>query len=432
MSLSTETSTEESYQKDLDALNKFVIDTDELEEMEQLLGGFNLFSVLGAENNELRHSNALAWFFDPTESHGLQDRFLRRWLMTVLHESNTKTSITPIDIDCLNLVSVEVQREWRHIDILLTLETTGKKDWVIAIENKVESTQRKNQLSDYRKLVEEHFDNGRYQHLFIFLTKNDEEPNDENYHCASYSQIHHVLSSYVSSSSLTIGDEPRVLINNYLRLLSEKFMNESEIADLALKIYQKHKRAIDIINAHKPDNLKLISDDLLTLLTERQEELGILMEPSTKSYIRFIPHSWNQAGNSHARGMAWTHCDRNIVLELNLRGSSPMLSVVSGHALDSWIDELWERSSEKPFSRKTRKERPKSWVTLHSIKSQIKLDSEDIETRSDIAEKIVNWIKKSLEKKENRDVISIIAEELPKLNELHTNKSNVTILGPIA
>ena len=56
---------ESTVQADYDALNELVVNCPELAEMESLMGGFNLFSVLGFEYGELRHSNALAWLFHP-------------------------------------------------------------------------------------------------------------------------------------------------------------------------------------------------------------------------------------------------------------------------------------------------------------------------------------------------------------------------------
>ena len=60
--------TDAALQADYNALNELVVNCPELAEVESLMGGFNLFSVLGFEYGELRHSNALAWLFDPSES----------------------------------------------------------------------------------------------------------------------------------------------------------------------------------------------------------------------------------------------------------------------------------------------------------------------------------------------------------------------------
>ena len=59
-------------------LTDLVMNCPELTELEAALSRFNIFRVLRADKHEIRHSNMLAWLFEPEESHGLGDRFLRR------------------------------------------------------------------------------------------------------------------------------------------------------------------------------------------------------------------------------------------------------------------------------------------------------------------------------------------------------------------
>jgi len=46
---------------DYNALNDLILNCPELERLESLLGGFNVFQVLGATQYEIRHSNMLGW-----------------------------------------------------------------------------------------------------------------------------------------------------------------------------------------------------------------------------------------------------------------------------------------------------------------------------------------------------------------------------------
>jgi PD-(D/E)XK nuclease superfamily len=77
----------------LHELNALVVSCPELRELEKLLGNFNIFRVLRFEHGEIRHSNVLSWLFDPDESHGLRDLFLRRWLMRVFHDVTERAHI---------------------------------------------------------------------------------------------------------------------------------------------------------------------------------------------------------------------------------------------------------------------------------------------------------------------------------------------------
>jgi PD-(D/E)XK nuclease superfamily len=108
------------------ALTDLVMNCPELVQLEALLSRFNIFRVLKAEHHEIRHSNMLAWLFDPDETHGLGDRFLRRFLMRVVHDAETGSIKrldlpSPIEIDSLDIEYVEVARESDNIDLLLVI-----------------------------------------------------------------------------------------------------------------------------------------------------------------------------------------------------------------------------------------------------------------------------------------------------------------------
>jgi Trp operon repressor len=133
------------------ALTRLVMDCPELTALEALLSRFNIFRVLRAARHEIRHSNMLAWLLTPDESHGLGDRFLRRWLMRVVHNADEDTRRdldlpSPIEIDALDLESVEVAREHDNIDLLIIVRVMNGDSWTICIENKVESALHSNQL----------------------------------------------------------------------------------------------------------------------------------------------------------------------------------------------------------------------------------------------------------------------------------------------
>lgn len=411
-------------QADYEALNHLILNCPELTELESMLGGFNVFQVLGATNQEIRHSNVLGWLLDPSESHGLDDTFLQRWLMRVLHESENRSGLTPIDIDCWNLHQVDVRREWKHIDVFLKLLMLDGSYWVVCIENKVGSRQHTNQLTRYRKAVENEFPDATH-HLFLFLTRDQEEPEDDAYLPASYTQIHRCLKEALQARRNAIGDEPRMLIENYLRLLEEHFMNESEIARLAAKIYQQHKRAFDIIYEQRPDNVQRLSDEIAAAVAQRADAMGIQMEPCSKQHIRFLPKEWDQPGNTH--GKAWGGTNRYIMAEIILRGRKPLLTFVSGYSPSEWIDALWERAQQPPFERmrKLKRERNPFWVALHNTRVPIILpDDEDENTTSDIPTQIADWLEAYLQLPEIREVIQIIADSLPELDSIQNRADN--------
>src|SRR5262245_21036307 len=85
------------------ALNELLVNCPDLGRLEGMLGGFNLFRVLKFEHGEIRHSNVLAWILDPSESHSLDETFLKKWLMRVIHDSrgHSVAPISAVDVDRL-------------------------------------------------------------------------------------------------------------------------------------------------------------------------------------------------------------------------------------------------------------------------------------------------------------------------------------------
>lgn len=412
-----------SLQDDLDALNELIVNCPDFDKLETLLGGFNIFQVLKFEHGEIRHSNVLAWIMDPSESHGLDATFLKKWLMRVIHESSDQVvaPVSAVDIDGWQLLDVEVRREWRNIDLLLVLNFAGGDRWTVCIENKINSAQHSNQLSRYRSIVESEFPDAS-RRLFIFLTKSDEPPEDRHYIGASYTQIHQTLNECLLGRAHAIGPQPKVLLENYLRLLEEQFMDESEIARTALRIYQQHRRALDVIFEHRPDNLGMASARVRELLSENADSLGIVMAACTKYYIRFVPKLWDTPENTH--GKAWPGSNRTVVIELNLTGKRPWLYAIAGMAPDPWIDPVWRRAGEPPFQRPKRAVRPKTFCTLHITKgTKSTLSEDEVSDPNDLAQKIYAWVAESLQDKDTHEVVRIIAAELPNLEAIYSSPS---------
>src|SRR6266704_3440019 len=129
--------------EDLAALERFVVDNDDVLTLESLIGRFNIFDALAISQTEIRHSNFLAFILDPAESHGQGQLFLKAVLMDLLKEAPAELRpLSPIDLDGTDLRGVEIRREWKHIDLLITCR---KPQFVVVIENKVGSYDHSNQ-----------------------------------------------------------------------------------------------------------------------------------------------------------------------------------------------------------------------------------------------------------------------------------------------
>ncbi len=52
----------------------------ELEKLSQTRANINIFEVTGMGQQEIKHSNVLGFFLDPSGEHGMEDRFLKKIL----------------------------------------------------------------------------------------------------------------------------------------------------------------------------------------------------------------------------------------------------------------------------------------------------------------------------------------------------------------
>ena len=105
------------------ALQIFVGDNRELEELEVLLSEFNLFEAMGIARQELRHSDFLAFLLAPSQSHGIGDSILKRLLHRAISTASVQLPFSSIDVDIWSLADAEVAREWLNIDLLLVCQS---------------------------------------------------------------------------------------------------------------------------------------------------------------------------------------------------------------------------------------------------------------------------------------------------------------------
>lgn len=156
---------------------------------------FNIFQLLNLTEKETKHSAFIAELLNPKGSHGLGDTFLRAFIDT---------------LDCLKEWDFDpsaayVQTEKRVGYLNKSCTQGGNIDiWVkshdkaIIIENKINATDRENQLFRYRNYAEKQFSKNKLSdYRLIYLTLYGDEASDnstfgklkegEDYHAISYS-----------------------------------------------------------------------------------------------------------------------------------------------------------------------------------------------------------------------------------------------------
>jgi hypothetical protein len=236
----------------------------------------NLFNILGATHNELRHSNILAWLMTPSESHTIGEAFLKRFLREVAQDE--KTNLSQLAVEKLHYDEVEIRREWNNIDLLVIFP-----NHVIVIENKIWSKETGNQLERYKKIAEEHFSD--QEKSYVFLTPHGYESSyeTETYVSISYRVVIDSLTRIKEIKSAELTKRTDLLIEDYVKILRRNIMNDDEAVELAQEIYKNHKELFDFVYEHKPD----LSESLKPPIEEFVTNKGWLLGSRNKGYVRF-------------------------------------------------------------------------------------------------------------------------------------------------
>lgn len=379
------------------ALRNFVRDGEPLRQLEQHLSRFNVFEVLRSVDHELRHSNMLAWMFDPAANHGLGDRLLRRWLMEVYdaaEKDGFEMDLDPVDIDTTPFHTVQVYREWNHVDVVIDIGTKDHGQWVIAIENKVNAGQGDGQLARYRNALDAGFPQAS-KRLLVFLTKYGGSPEDEAFLPVRYDTVEKALAGALVELKGRIAPGPEYLLNEYHTILKDHFMANSENIDLAIRIYKQHKQALDFIFDNKPDLINEVTALLLAKLEEQGKALGIQPLYHNRGQLFFIPDSWDLAGNRTSDKWAKTR----FILRFWDEKNTALLA-----QLGPEVEDLGDRTkvldlaNEKKFKHSSSKHKvPAQWFMFlkEPITGVTYAESDAHTLADDIWEKFMNKLKSS-------------------------------------
>ena len=237
----------------------------------------NIFQILRITKNEIRHSNFLSWLLDPNQSHKLGDIFLKRFLREVF-SSDKFGDLDQVDVEGMDLSKVEIQREWKNIDILIKL-----KNVVVCVENKVLSKEHSDQLKRYKEIIENQFPN--HHQTFVFLTPEGTTSEDESdtYEPISYEFIVESLDRIISVYGESLNEQVKNYIKDYITIIKRELMGTDKLTELSKKIYQNHKELFDFIIDHKPDVL----DGVKSIFEKEIQKRGWVLGSPGKNYLRF-------------------------------------------------------------------------------------------------------------------------------------------------
>jgi hypothetical protein len=323
---------------DQKALAAFLLDNPELGQLEALLDEFNIFEAIGAVRQEVRHSDFLAFLLNPRERHGLGAAFAQQVLLAAIRASEIETGVTPIDLALWELDDLQVLREWQNIDILLLDESHC---FAVIIENKVDSGEHSEQLPRYWRIVQQRYPG--WQIVGLFLTPDGREPTDERYISLDYGLIHDLVMKMAEARASTLGTDVQTLMRHYAQMLRRHIMPDSDIAQLAQRIYKKHQHALDIIFEHRPDLQSEMRDFLQTMI---QETPGMILDHTTKTAVRCCPKAWDAPILQQGEG--WTPTGRMLLLEFNNRADRLLLRLYIGPGPQPLREQLYNLALTHP------------------------------------------------------------------------------------
>jgi hypothetical protein len=287
---------------DVEAL---IVDDAEFAELEGLIRPFNIFEALAIVFQETRHSDFLAFLCDPSQNHGLGDRFVRRFLQKAVAENSSSSTISPLDLDLYDMDEVEVRREWQSIDLFLVDRVNRL---VVILENKVRSAEHGDQLARYWTSAERHFPN--YSLLGLFLSPDASPPSDDRYTPVGYE----LVCDLVESLAPSVGADAEMLMTHYAQMVRRNILENTRLAELCRSINRRHRKALDLLFQYRYDR----QEEIRALLSELIQESASIIIPdtSTKNFVRFCPVAW-EGSALLKEGAGWTPSGRMLLFEFN-------------------------------------------------------------------------------------------------------------------
>lgn len=358
---------------DKKSIEEFVLDINSLDRISRKAGKFNPFETLGLVNNEIKHSNVLAWLFDPNENHGIDEIVLKKFIQYIAKKYPEYHDV--IKLSLMDLSDVYVRREWKHIDLIVVSE---KNRFVLVIENKIWCKESKHQLSDYKNKVINDYKS--YDDIiYIFLTPEGlQSSNPDVWLSMNYSEIIEVIQRSISLKTDEISSDVNTFVNQYITILRRYIVGQSDLEKICKEIYYKHKKALDLIYEFRPDQYSEVNRILLEII---KEDDRLIEEQSSKTLIRFVPKALEKANPRNCEG--WTDSKRLLIFEIP-NGESLRLKLVVGPTVNDERNIFIDYAKSKPqIFKGASKRKSVKWSVIYSKNLMKKNYIEDYENDYD-------------------------------------------------
>ncbi len=405
----------------LRALKRFAAD-DRLAEVKRLIAEagaqaarFNLFELLGLASDEERHSRILGWLFDPAQNHAIGEAFLASFLAATTAEAD-KRCIAPAAAPTAGWETTGVQLEWFHqvddewgyLDILIV---NRQKRFLCAIENKIWSAERSDQLTRYRKALEAAYPD--YRRHLVFLSPRGTAPDSAEerkfWTPVKYTAVLSALDRTIETQ--TMPPDVSAFLRQYATTLRRRIVPDStEINRLARKIYLEHREAIELIYQHKPN---FVDETKLVLREAIRHQKNWSLDQEYPLFLQFRPREWADY-QSMATGTGWLPSTALLLFQFNFRDGRNNLPYL-GLAMSLGSD---ESVREKLFDTAQRLPNVFTPRETHSISGWMVLDAKEyILDESDYD----RWDDPSVPAKITEWVADFAANRFPAMNEAIVN-----------
>lgn len=352
---------------------------------------FNILEITGMGNQEIKHSNILGWLFSDAE-HNLEYKILESFLKKII-ALNEVDNLQDYIYLSKHRKDIIIYREKDNIDLLIVDEANKV---LFVIENKVFASERTfgddgGQLQKYEDIVNHKYSK-EYRKYFIYLTIDLSEPSRENWLKANHEMIVESLNEISKNKDISV--KTKIIFESYIDTLKRNgIVEDKKLKELCLKIWENpnYKKALDILNNHKPDIFNQISEYLQKILKEQYLQV-VELDDSSKSYVRFSDNSWLNI--EQKKGDGWT-TSKNVLLyefQNSIYGGLNLKLIIGPSTNEDFRVKLFELSA-KNDKFKPGKSLSKKWNQIHSI-SMI--------SKEEITEKSFDDLKIILDEKLNK------------------------------
>jgi hypothetical protein len=386
----------------------------------------NLMEILRVSRKELQHSNFLAWFFNPNESHNLGDFALKEFIKLYFKENQyqnlgNETGLSVFDFVQLEFDDLEIKREYKNIDLIFL---SKKNQFCIVIENKIYSTEKKEQLIKYRSWIEAEYPTFKHKiYIYLSLEAQQISESEQDYYVQlNYEHIIKLIEQVIYNKRLKIADKTKFVFEQYLQTLKSMLNKNEEIEKVALQLYKKYKSAFDLVIKYATPR---DGNEIITKLKELiEKEDSIRPFPSNNTYVRFQPNFlYANIEKLKAKGLLLPDDDlKNNTLfrfEFNIRKDNVNFDCKIGEGDQIIREKLYAiyTKHKDVYNRVDKPFKGKKWH--HAFQKQIL-------TSNDIKDFIDNDKIDELEEKITRKFRELIDRDIPKLmerlnEELNTN-----------